>query len=483
MPYIDEDLLDDEEQDGQISAGSGVIGAGGPSDQQAANTAKKGSGQFANLDEYLRVNQPQAFGENLAGKVGEDVSKASDAVDQTGQQFRSRVDQSTIAPDEDVVSRATGKAPSKQDGQPNTMPVYDPSEFVKDENNVDAWNKLFNAKYTGPAQFEDSADLFNSATGAAKTAVGKASAANSEGGRFALLDTYFGKPTYSAGQKSLDNLLVQNDTNANQAFDQVQRNADELSRRQREQGAELDNYGTQGKASTEAARKMAREAIGVDDGGNYLEGQGALGELNSSVDKRVSDILTKYRTNVGSIKQALANRDFTKLSPQLRQELGADGLNQIFNFNLESYFNAVPESNINKNSVATSDEQRRMAALSKLAELDNTFLPYADEAGKVGADDAFYSFRKDDLARDIAKAQSDDKKFELAARSELKDAGAKLREAEDYFKYNNPLSPGYDLLAPKLQQQLDAAKQVINTFNNKLATYRKNTGYNNVVKK
>lgn len=437
MPYINDDLLkDDEQNQQQISSGSGVIGEGGA--PQQAPGANKGSGQFANLDEYLRVNKPQGFGEQLASKVGEDVGKAGESVAQTGDEFKSRVDNSTIQNNPDLISRA----------------VNDSTNFVNDDGNVDSWNKLFNAKYQGPSQFQDAQDLYNRSTGATQTAVGKAGASKSEAGRFALLDSYFGKPTYTPGQKSLDNLLVQNDEKANEAFDTVQKNAAALADQEKNQTKELGDYGLKGKTTTEATRGAARGAIGVDEGGNLTPGNPIEKELNILNSRAQRDAGNNAAT-LALFQGRAANRQVT---PGEAEQMGISGGTRLFDINPadSKYYSGIANPTVNQE--ATPENQARINALSKLAGVDNTFL-----TGDVGGYDRSQGvkFNKDLFQRDLLAANT----------AYQKEAGSLIAQIQENERHLNPPRPGEENLGQLYHDDLVR----------KLKAIQDKYGYNNML--
>lgn len=390
MPYIDN--LDDDEQlqngeASQVSSGSQVLGSGSgaPTAQNAQANAKKGSGQFADLGEYLRVNAPQQFGSKLAGKVGDDVAQAGETVQKAGDEFKNRADQSTVVADADLVSRATGEGAA---------------DFAADDNNVTAFQNQMNAEYKGPTAFSDARDLYSQATSAAKTAASKAKAGDSEGGRFALLDNYFGRDNYTTGEKSLDNMLVQNDPNSQQAFKQMQENAKAVADQSKQVEAQANTFGSQARGTTEGTKRAAREAIGIDDAGNIVEGSGAIGGLQSTVNQSLEQRMAKQQAEREAISAALQNRDLTTLTPEQRQLLSLEDVRDLYGLDASKYLSATE---LSRGGVATVDQQRRMAALAKLANLENSFLPDADLAGTQD-DEALLAFDRAGLGAAIDSA-------------------------------------------------------------------------------
>lgn len=413
MPYFN-NLEDDEKELGegqQIATGEQTLGGGAAAAPKPVNAnSQKGSGQFADLSEYLRVNQPQEFGTKLAGKVGEDVTKAGEAITGAGEEFKSRADQSTVQKDSSLIDEATGEGAA---------------DFAQDENKVKEFEKQRDANYQGPTSFSDASDIYNQSVGAAQTATGKAKAASSEGGRFALLDNYFGRDNYTSGQKSLDNLLVQNDQNARDAFEQVQQNADLVSAQQKTVEGNSNVYGSQAKATTAAARSAARDALGIDDAGNLVDGKGALGGLRKSVDDAVSSRRSKYDADVAAVEQALASKDISNLTPEQRAifgELSSDS--NLFNLDLNDYFSksADPNTSITRYTTADQNQARRLSALEKLSGRSDNYLN-PDEV-KNNTSDPLFDF-------DEAKFTTDQSNTRKAMESEF----------NDYKPFNLPTYP------------------------------------------
>lgn len=372
MPFIN-DISDEEKQQAQggtqqISAGAQVFGAStqNPNAQTATANADKGSGQFADLSNYLRINQPQNFGTQLAGKVGSDIQNEGNAIDQTGQEFKSRADQATVQANPDLVARATGDQAA---------------DFAADKANVDAFQKQMKASYAGPTSFSDASDLFNTATGAAQTATQKADAGQSESGRFALLNDYFGNPTYTQGQKSLDNLLVQNDPNAQQAFDQMKQNAQGVADKEKTVESSSNAYGSAARGTTEATSNAARAALGVDASGNVLTdasgnplNQGAIGTLENTLQNSATSAQAAYDKATQDIQAAVASKDLSKLTPEEKQMLGLELPQDLYKVDPSNYLSFTPKTDINVSTEASKADAARLDALLKLGGLQNSFL-------------------------------------------------------------------------------------------------------------
>lgn len=399
MPYVDDNLLNEDEQSGGPS-----IPGGGQSNLQSANpnlTAtgqQKTPGRFANLNEYLRVNQPQEFGSQVAGKIDQDINKGQQTVDNAQQEFKSRADANTVTDSQGLIGKV----------------ATDPVNIA-----VDDYAKLRDAEYKGPKTLNDAGDLYSQVQGATGAATGKAKASGSESGRFALLDSYFGRPTYSQGQKSLDNLLIQNDASSRQAFDQVRANADTLAQNAKTAGAGLEQYGGQAQATTQNTRKESRKALGIDDAGNvgnYDDGpvaQGSGGAIQNLL-KQLDEALGA-RQSVNTIPTTAAGVGLTSedlgpgvrfadpFSPGLR-ELAPAGSTLGLDPTGSAYTQITDPSVYTRGNVATADQAARLNALQQLAGLSDPLVSDIDQAGTAPEK---FNFNREKYLADLANRRAE----------------------------------------------------------------------------
>lgn len=440
MAYVNNEIeedLDEGSGGGALSGAGAPTGAASPSAQAAPASGKqKTSGRFQDLGEYLRVNQGQEFGQKLAGKVGEDIDKGAGTLANAQNQFKERADAATVRDNNNLV------------GQVGT----DPSQI-----NVDDFAKLRDANYQGPKSLSDTQDLYSQVQGAAGTAVSKANASKTEGGRFALLDNYFGKPQYSMGQKSLDNLLVQNDKNSAQAFDQMRTNANQLQQNTQQAGVDLGNYGAQAAGTTQATRQSARGALGIDDAGNYLEGQGALGSQLSQLDERVNQrrgegsaayqqalaalqgqgslsgidpaILEQYGLPTSGVgygfgSSSINRPSFLNTGFQTNPFIGLGDSDSLYKVDPSQFLSQVNESDINRGTVANAEQAARLKQLQKLAGMETDLVGNIDQAGTYD-DEALTSFNRQglDAARDTPRAM-----YSTAANNKAQELEQRFRD-------------------------------------------------------
>lgn len=439
MPYYDsfqddEDELNQQQQEGAppLAGGTQVTDSGTQS-AGSEGGAKPGtsSERFQNLDAYLSANQGSGFGDKFSGKVSSDVEKAKGAQEDASSQFKSAVDQSTIGQDQNLVKSVTDdpwaflyggntsgtsgqtsengipwakggpvtipEGAWKQDARDNT--AYQPTGTVDER--LAKWNSQANAQYKGPNSYADLADPYQKAYGATQGGLSKANAAQTEPGRFALLDEYFGRPQYNQGEKSLDNLLVQGDTGAQQALQQAQANAQNYNQAFQQQGTDLANYATGGRATTDATRQAAQAA-----------GNTALTGSQSAIDKAFADAKAGYKAP--ELQQQLSTNHLT---PENMKYLGLDAITgATWNVNPggANYFN---QGDVPTISNATSlDQQHRLNALQKLMGQSE----YGFEAGKAGTMKA-PSF-------DVAKYQGDIANAKNAGMAKLKTMENEIRK-------------------------------------------------------
>lgn len=285
MPYYD-DFQDEDELNNpsgpQLAGASQVVGGG---QAQASNTAvPKGptsSDRFQNLNSYLDANKGNEFGENFASKVQGDVSKGAQAQTEASGQFQNLANAGAIGQNTSLVDEA----------------VTDPTKFIQNQSKVDQFKQQRDAQYQGPNSFADAGDLYQKTAGATTKALDVAEKGQTEGGRFALLDSYFGRPEYSQGQKSLDNLLVSGNNNATQGLAQATQNARDQMTAFQEQNKSLSDYAAKKRGETEDTKNYARSALGIDAKGALLPSVNAVQTPPKTIGTPV--------TNPGGVRGAL----------------------------------------------------------------------------------------------------------------------------------------------------------------------------------
>lgn len=376
-PYFRDPNLEDDQDganvqlsgSGQQSDGAG--GFGGPAGPSGPGVGRETGSKFTNLETYLNSNDAKGFGQQFGQKIQGGIDQAGQTMDQAAAGVRGQIMQSGSAPSQkqidDVISGAGD----------NTSDA--------DVNQYQGW---LNASYKGPKSLADNQSAWNQYWGQANKAKTEAGLAGKESGRFALLDQYYGRPSYNFGQKSLDNLLVQSGggfTNQKQLQDQ----ATALQSRGVEQGREIQNLAGQKSAEIEAGKQAARSAIGLVGPNNSLSG-GPIKSLEQSIESRKTDYNKQIDDRNKAYRDDLADNKVT--NPELQALL--DGVNPgtvLYGANPADYINQG--AYYDKNAAATKEEYAKYQALSRLAGLDPSYLA-AGKGSEIGVAPSKDSFDK-----------------------------------------------------------------------------------------
>lgn len=427
------------------------------------------SGQFENLDKYLQVNSGQGFGEKVAGKLQGEVDSANQAREQAGATFKAQSDSGTTSFNQGIVDDA----------------LKDPTKFVGDQKNIDEFNKQRDAKYGGPNNLGDTPALYNQTFGTARAASDKARASESEGGRFQILTNYFNRPSYSQGEKSLDNLLIQNDPNTQQAFKNIRQQADATQQAAEGQKTALASFAAQNRGTTEDARRKTRAALGIDDAGNLLKlddtkGNGAIQDAVEGMDARVKQRQADLSADRLKFNGLQGKQRLGDLSPELLAAMGLDpsqygatnnadmldvdgenvGAGEFFGVDPYSNdFNQfVNEADLNRGNVGSKDDMARLNALSKLAGLENTYVSNPDDAGKY-SQGSLSTFKKDDFGGRVGNSRDAFSAEMKAAKAHFDQvaAGGGLVNTPDMQRAVNDIRQKYGL--PRVGNEAGATRR------------------------
>jgi hypothetical protein len=353
--YFQQTEEDDKNKPGQqqqLSGENGIItgnNGGTPVTQGEGEDKKTSSGAFTPLNKYLEANKSRAFGQEVAGKVGEGLDQADQAQSQADTSFRTESDSATTKKNDDLISKAKSS--------PQDVATED---FAKQRD----------AYYRGPENFSAN-DKYNSVRQTSQKAYDTADATRDEAGRKAYLAQTYARPDYSSGQQKLDNLLIQADPSAKPAFEQNWNRSTQGRDRFSSLSSALDSYAQQNKAATDQTRSAARGAIGIDDSGNFRDDSDLMSILGAA-DKSAADYNTKgQQTYEGLLDD--------KLTPEEIAMLGGSATSRSYRVDPTQY--AQQGATASRGTVLSKDQQARIAALSRLAGKENTYAPDAEAAG------------------------------------------------------------------------------------------------------
>ncbi len=343
MPYIADDKDKDQQAQAapgqiQLSGGASTTESSGQSPTPAADSkgANTGSG-YQNLDKYLQNNNTQQFAGQVAGKVQDQVNSAQQAQTDAAGKFKSQVAGSNQLTAENDINSA----------------IANPT--AADQTKI---RKEATQTYGGPNSLADNASLNNQYWSGTKNAQNQAQNLGSESGRFALLDQYFGKPTYNSGQKSLDNLLIQ------------QGGIGEQTSGLQSQAAQLQEQG-QSQANQLASQAAAR-AGEVRDNAAMVQGKltGALNQSRGTIDTGLAAANAARHDQYNQLQQNLGNKSLTD---EQAKALGITDQN-LYNMSGDQLKSFIHQGqDLTSGQYMSADQKAQLEALSGLAGETNTY--------------------------------------------------------------------------------------------------------------
>ena len=286
-------------QPGSAQPGQGPITPG----QQKAGS----SGRFQNLGKFIKANQPGQFGQQFQQKVGQVAQQGKQAIGSAQQQFNTEA----------------GRA-GQQLGQLGTQVSQAGGVLKANPQDDNSFNQAaeqlgqgLNAQYQGPQNLANQERLQFQA----QQAGGIAQAAGTGAGRTALLQRFFAKPTYSAGQSRLDSMLLGSQGDALRQVRQEGRQVgSQLDAARQLAAARAGELGQQATSIQSSARKLGEEAVGGIEGG-----------LKSEAQKFAEESLGMY--DVNNMAKALEGQDIQlagmNLSPAQKAALAQQGLASV----------------------------------------------------------------------------------------------------------------------------------------------------------
>jgi hypothetical protein len=426
MPYFYDVNLDPNRNRSDPNAVqiSGAQAVAGPTGSTAPNQGKSrdvqsGSG-FQNLEKYLTANQPQAFGTQVLGKVGGQVEQAGQQMQNAGEQFKQQVAGANYVPTSQEVSKAIANPASA---------------------NAEQFKAFRTQEYGGPKNLAENQDAWNKYWSGAQQAKTNAGLLGNEAGRFTLLDQYFGKPTYGFGQKSLDNLLVQQSGLGRQARD-VQNQATALQSTGNEQAKKLQEFASQRAGEVEKARADTLAQLGVNAQGQLLTGSdaGALGKQYQNVESELAAANANRLGQRQDIQNSVQQGAFT--ADQLKK-LGLSAGANLYDIDLSRYL--TQGQDLTRDQVMSPDQRAYIQALSNLAGYTDNFASgtpqsageaytYDTGALKSALNQRAADFENASKNTDVNVSWTPGYQINLAPNMPMSDLMYKINEAQNWLK-------------------------------------------------
>ncbi len=267
---------DDENKDKAVQASSAQttqIGTnqGQPSAGQVKAQGPSSSGRFANIQSFLKANQSGQIGQQVGQQVGAEKQKATQKLQESKDAFGGQIGQVRAGVE------ASNKAVNEGIAQLNQSQDYTVDDSQADSVAANI-KKAQDLRYEGPQSLGSEEQLYGQAQNLSQ--IGQAS--KSEGGRAALLQRFFGRdrPTYSAGQNKLDNLLLGRQSSA---LADVRRTGKDFTR------------------DVTTAEQQAIKDIGSQ--------QEAIKTNKATAESQLADFLSRSEVNLGEDLGAIASAD------------------------------------------------------------------------------------------------------------------------------------------------------------------------------
>jgi hypothetical protein len=353
-------------------------GAGGPMQPQQKKPAS--SGQFTNVSQYLQANK--GAGQQIAGavtnRIGTDVEKA-------------KAETSDVANVRQAVEAEKNRISAAADATTGlkTQLQADPTKLTADETSKQNFINLRKGinqfgTQAGQAQTEGA-----QAASALQNAAQRVGNLNTETGRSALLGQTFANPTYSQGQKKLDQLLFQvggagqvkdASRNLGQAVKQQQGNYDSSLNL-------LNQFLTEGKKTAgDLATDLNTELVSQD------------AKLRSDLDTK-ANAMAQDRLAKNSALETFFSTGVESLTPEQREFVSKELKNAGLGFDSRTYdvlndpaaiakFKQAGNVKLSGKDVIDEKSLARYNALADLAELEKR--QYA-EVGNAGPEAAINS--------------------------------------------------------------------------------------------
>ena len=388
MPFFRDKNLDDQNQTQQgsgvqLSSGGMQADPSGNPNQADSGTKSANSGsKFQNLDAYIQNNDAKGFGEKFGQNVQNSIDEAKKTITDTTGQVKSQINAGANPASQDQINAAIAGAGTN-----------------KDTNAAKQYQDWTSQTYQGPHSLAETPDAQNKIEGGIQSANIKTKLAGTEPGRFSLLDQYFGRPSYSFGEKALDNMLIQRGGGFNNQA-QLQGQAAQLGDYGAQQAKSIQDAASQRAGQIEQSRQAARSAIGLQDD-NTIKG-GPLADIQSQAEARMKEYNTTQNNDYNTILQQIQGN---KLNTNTANLVGLKNGRALYDLDPSKYLQHGVEANKYSSGVADPKDYARYIALSQMAGTNPGYYNEGD-SDKLGQSVAGNSFRTEDLQNDIAGRES-----------------------------------------------------------------------------
>jgi len=352
---------------GNVGMSSGTQAGSAP----AANASRRSSGQFTNLQKFMKANQSADLGGRIQGNIQKQVaqtqenlaSKAAETGEALAEQKQQREqtfgNAQTALQQVGQTKEVTGqeKAPTSQEA----------GDYSTQEQQLTAARDF---QYQGPKSFDIQDIEKNRAQ-----LESQAKATGSSAGRFGLLQDMFGRDKYSVGQQKLDNLLLQSDKKSQDKLAEAR-----MSARQLGQNVEQ----TKAKTGEEIRTEMSNAKAEVD---SFAEQLGTTSEtLTTNLGQRIEAINKDLAADFAEFSEEEKADILKKIGFGQNQKTGefvigdltSVGVNELKDI-FEQVKNEASIANLDKDALARANLLQRLRGQDELAQFDDTKAPFGVE--------------------------------------------------------------------------------------------------------
>lgn len=356
MAYVVDDKQEEKEEGMSVFGGdykqspastTSAPSTGGTASQAVKEPARQGTG-FTNLRQYIEANKPQAqqLSQAIVKGTQKEADKLKTDITEKGQLFDTGLqsEQARISAGQDVTNQALSQAQAGQQ-----LSDEDLAKFQALRKGTGSFEDITTPDYAKFSQ--QGKDLQNLGRNVGTTA-----------GRFQLLEQSLGRPTYSRGQKTLDELVLAGTKPARQATVSGIRQA-------------TDNIGkaasTQQEINRQALLNLRRQAGEVSD---YSQEQ--IDANKTALEESLAAKLEAAQTDkYAGLREGLTG-DTRALTQEQLDYLGIEG-NNLYDVDPSSYLYNQPTIN----QLSSQEELDRAEALSALGEQPQDLILDPDEVG------------------------------------------------------------------------------------------------------
>ena len=257
MPYLPYNFDEEQKKQQGQNAQPNISGASNVVSQGAQNVAApkpvQRSGSWTNLNSYLDANKDnaQSMGNTISNNINDAGSQVRTGIQNSTNDFNQQVDKGTI-------NNLTG-AKSDSDSIVKQARTAAQDSQIADEQ-LKRFKEVSNASYAGPNTL-DASQYYSDTQSKLNKAKEYQTNAQSDEGRFNLLQEMFSKPNYSQGQKNFDNLLISGNESAKTGIKTAADGLNDLQGSFDKANTDASDLAKQRLADTNSAKQYAQNLL------------------------------------------------------------------------------------------------------------------------------------------------------------------------------------------------------------------------------